>query len=220
MHRILQLTRKEFRLELRQKHALGGLALYVIATVYIAYLSFQSIVSVSTWNALFWIIMVFAAFNALNRSFLKDGDQRKLYLYTLASPRDILWSKAIFNTVVLLALGLLNFLVFALFLGTEAAPHSRWWMFVGGLVLGSIGLSAILTLIAGIASQTQNSLGLTAVLGLPVLMPFILVMIRFSKNALDGIAWAVNWKYGFSLFMIAVLVLALASVLFPYLWRD
>jgi heme exporter protein B len=59
-----------------------------------------------------------------------------------------------------------------------------------------------------------------AILGLPVILPLLLVLIRFSKNTLDGIAWSVNDTYAWQLLALSILSLALSYILFPYLWRE
>ena len=55
---LTALIAKEVRLEWKQRYALGGILLYVIATVFIVYLSFRQVIDLPTWNALFWIIQV------------------------------------------------------------------------------------------------------------------------------------------------------------------
>ncbi|MFN7295279.1 MAG: hypothetical protein ACK5T9_03355 [Bacteroidota bacterium] len=87
---ILFLIQKEIRLEWRNKYALGGILLYVIATVYTAYLSFKNIIHPATWNALFWIIMLFAAINAISKSFVQDSNGRQLYYYTMLKPQHVI----------------------------------------------------------------------------------------------------------------------------------
>jgi heme exporter protein B len=69
MNTLSALLKKEVLLEWRQKHALAGVILYVLATVFVCYLGFQRIESVQTWGVLLWITGVFTAFNAMQRSF-------------------------------------------------------------------------------------------------------------------------------------------------------
>jgi len=52
-------------------------------------------------------------------------------------------------------------------------------------------------------------------------MPLILVIIRLSKQAVDGIEWAgVSADLMVILLALNVLSVALSFLLFPYLWRD
>ncbi|MFN9800706.1 MAG: ABC transporter permease, partial [Bacteroidota bacterium] len=66
---MFSLLKKEIQLEWRQKHALAGVLLYVLATVFVCYLALQSIEAPDVWNALLWITALFTAFNALQRTF-------------------------------------------------------------------------------------------------------------------------------------------------------
>ncbi|MCA1750533.1 MAG: heme exporter protein CcmB, partial [Flavobacteriales bacterium] len=194
--------------------------LYVLSSVFVAYLGFREIVDVPTWNALFWIIVLFSAFNAAARSFASENTGRRLYLFTLARPEAVVLGKMIYNALLLMVMVFSSFAFYALTLGTSPLQDADVLGVVTALALGGLGLGLILTLVAALASHTDNNLGLMAILGLPVILPYLLILIRFSKNALDGIAWSVNGVYALQLGAVAVLSLALSYILFPYLWRE
>lgn len=207
-------------MEWRQPHALGSVFLYVVASIFVAYMGFKQIVDVPTWNALFWIIVLFAAFNAASRSFSVETSGRRIYLYTLARPESVILGKMLYNAFLLLVMVFASFLVFSIMMGTGALAEANYTALAVALILGAVGLAFILTLIAALASQTDNNIGLMAILGLPVVLPFLLILIRFSKNAIDGIAWSVNATYAWELLAIGVLSVGLSYILFPYLWRE
>jgi len=217
---IKAIVRKDLRMEWRQRHALGSIFLYVIASIFVAYMGFRQIVDVGTWNALFWIIVLFAAFNAAARSFSTELSGRRLYLFTLARPEAVILGKMAYNAILLLTMVFASFFFFTVMMGSGVLEEADWVAVALALSLGAIGLAFVLTLIAALASQTDNNLGLMAVLGLPVILPFLLILIRFSKNAIDGIAWSVNSTYALQLSAILALSLALSYILFPYLWRE
>lgn len=211
---------KDLRQEWRQRHAVGSVFLYIAASVFVAYLGFKQIVSVPTWNALFWIIVLFAAFNAAARSFATENQGRKLYLYSLARPEAVVIGKMVYNAILLTVMVFAGFLIYALLIGTGPLENADPLSMTLALLLGSVGLAFILTLISGLASQTDNNLGMMAILGLPVILPFLVILIRFSKNAIDGIAWSVNASYAGQLLAVIALSLGLSYILFPYLWRE
>jgi len=211
---------KDLRQEWRQRHSIGSVFLYIIASVFVAYLGFKQIVSVSTWNALFWIIVLFAAFNAAARSFAAEDGGRKLYLFTLARPEAVVMGKMLYNAILLTVMVFVGFAVYALMIGTTPLEEANVSALIAALWLGAIGLAFVLTLIAGLASETDNNLGMMAILGLPVILPFLMLLMRFSKNALDGISWAINARYAWQLLAVIALSLALSYILFPYLWRE
>ncbi len=214
---LLHLAGKEFRLEWRQRTALTGVIIYIVSTCFICYLAFREVIDVPTWNALFWIIMVFAAVNAVARSFLQESPGIQLYYYTLLHPVSVILSKVIFNAGLLCVLALIHLLCYCLFLGNLIQDLPQ---FLLGLLLGALGLASSLTLVSAIAAKANGSPSLVAILSFPILIPLLLTIMRFSKNAIDGIGWAVNSNYALALTGLCAISLALGYLLFPYLWRE
>lgn len=220
MAEIAHLLALEWRLDRRQKHAWGGMALYVVSTVYVCYQGVHHLPALPVWNALFWIILLFAAFNALARSFQREDAGRQLYLHTLASPRSVILARTLYNALTMAALSLLSLGAYALFIGDAPLEHARQGVFVLTVVLGGTGFALVLTLIAALAARAGNGVGLMAVLGLPIVLPMLLSVMKASKLALDGLPFSVTGQYLGWLLCIDVLTVALAWLLFPYLWRD
>jgi heme exporter protein B len=212
------LLRKEIMLERRQKHALNSLILYLVSTVFVCKLCFRSIPEPSSWNALFWIIMLFSAINAAGKSFVQDSRSRFIYLYSVASPQAVILSKVIYNMLLMLLLTGIGFLVYILLLGNN--PVQDFPLFITNAMLGSIGFSAILTTMSAISSRTNNSFTLMAVLSFPLILPLLMTLIRISKNAIDGLDSSVSYKYLLVLGVINVITAVLSYLLFPYLWKD
>jgi heme exporter protein B len=217
---ITVLIKKELTLEWRQKYALNGILLYVVSAVFITYLSVgakQGNLSVPTWNALYWIIILFSSVNAVAKSFMQEHQGRQLYYYMIASPEAIILSKIIYNSLLTLVLALLGYLVFSIILGN---PVQDQGMFLLNLVLGALGFSACLTMVSGIASKASNNATLMAILSFPVIIPILLMAISISKNAIDGLDPSVSVDKLISLLAINAIVSVTAYILFPYLWRS
>lgn len=217
---ITVLIKKELTLEWRQKYALNGILLYVVSAVFITYLSVgakQGNLAVPTWNALYWIIILFSAVNAVAKSFVQEHQGRQLYYYMIASPEAIILSKIIYNSLLTLVLALLGYLVFSIILGNPVADQG---MFLLNLVLGALGFSACLTMVSGIASKASNNATLMAILSFPVIIPILLMAISISKNAIDGLDPSVSVDKLISLMAINAIVSVTAYILFPYLWRS
>ncbi|MEP7264257.1 MAG: ABC transporter permease, partial [Bacteroidota bacterium] len=75
-------------------------------------------------------------------------------------------------------------------------------------------------LVSALASRAENNSALMAILGFPLIIPLLITVIRFSKNAIEGIDYAANQPYLVILISLNLLVFALSFLLFPYLWRD
>jgi heme exporter protein B len=151
------------------------------------------------------------------KSFVQEQQGRQLYYYMIASPESIILSKIGYNAALTLLLALLGYGVFSVVLGN---PVQDQGLFLLNLVLGAVGFSASLTMVSGIASKAGNNATLMAILSFPVIIPILLMAIRISKNALDGLDWSVSYDKVLTLFAINILVTATAYLLFPYLWRS
>jgi len=210
---------KDIRYELRKQSTINGLILYMAAIVFIAYLSFLHVYAIdeNTWNALYWIILIFASMNAVSGTFVNENANRQYYFYLLAKPRSIILSKIAYNAVLVLMLSLLSYLLFILFMGNKAQNQV---MFVLNIILGSTGLSAILTFVSAISSRTDNNFTLMAILGFPLLLPFLLILMKIAACAISGNAWDTVILFFLLIIILDALVLLLAIILFPYLWRD
>lgn len=217
---ILKLIQKEFTLELRRKAVISGIGLYLFSLIFICYLTFslrQNSINEATWSALFWLAILFSVINSVAKSFIGEKKGISIYYYSVASPQAIITSKIIYNTILTLLLSLAGFFLFTVFIGN---PVQDTPLFLLTLILTSIGFSASLSLISGIASKTNNSNILMAVLSFPVIIALLLMAIKITKNVLDGIERAASQDELLNLFAINCILTALAYMLFPYIWRS
>ena len=211
-------------MEWRSKYAFNGVLLYVVSTVFICYISFNLNPGFAgsngyslVWNVLFWIIMLFASVNAIAKSFMQESKSRLLYYYSIASPQAIILSKTIYNILLMSLLSILALLVYLLFFNNTIGDPLFYFLTV---LLGSLSFSTVFTMISAIASKAGNNGTLMAILSFPVIIPVILLLIRLSKNAMDGLGR--NFSYGNIGVLLAInaIVIATSLLLFPYLWRD
>ena len=217
---ILTLLKKEFTLELRRKSVISGLALYLFCTAFICYLTFslkQNQITPLVWSALFWITILFTVINTIAKSFIGEKRGRDIYYYSIANPEMIILSKIIYNFLLTL---LLTFAGFILFITLLKNPLADTWLFAALLVLGSMGFAASLTLLSGIAAKANNSHILMAVLSFPIVISILLVVIKVTKNCIDGLDRSVSTNDMLTLLAINCLVAATSYLLFPYIWRN
>jgi heme exporter protein B len=213
---VKHLVKKELLLEWRSKYALNGVLLYVVSTVFVCFLSFVS-VDIITWNALFWIIMLFASINAVAKSFLQESKGRQLYIYTIASPIALIISKTLYNVLLMFVLTVIALIFHMTVFGRTPQDLPMYFL---ATILGSLSFSTIFTMVSAIASKAGNGGMLMAILGFPIIIPVLVVLIKLTKNAIDGLDRSVSWDEVGILLIINVLVMAVSLLLFPYLWRD
>lgn len=216
LQEIRFLIAKEILMEWRQKYAFYGILLYVTSTVYVSYSAFK-IVSPLAWIALFWIILLFASVNAVARSFIQEPRGRMLYFYTLVSPQAIILSKIIYNILLLFLISGICLLFYSLFIGN---PIQDLALFILGIFLGSLGLAISLTMVSAISYKANNNSTLMAILSFPILIPILGMVIKLSKNALDGLTWSASKDEIITLLALDFIVVILAYLLFPFLWRE
>ncbi len=217
---IFALIQKEFKLELRRKSVISGIGLYLVSLIFICYLTFslrQNSINEATWSALFWLAILFSVVNSIAKSFIGEKKGSYIYYYVVASPQAIILSKIIYNMVFSLVLSLAGYLLFSIFIGN---PIQDLGLFILTLLLTSLGFSASLSLISGIASKASNSNILMAVLSFPVIIALLLMAIKITKNILDGLERAASVDELLNLIAINCILTALAYMLFPYIWRS
>ncbi|MBC7389779.1 MAG: heme exporter protein CcmB [Opitutaceae bacterium] len=217
---ISALLKKDLLIEWRMRSAFQGMLLYVICTIFVCYLSFKlrsGQVSVPTWNALFWIILLFVATTAISKSFHQESSQRELYYRFLCLPEEIIISKIIYNALIVTFLALLCIFFYSLVLGN---PVQDMGLFVLNLVLGATGFSSTLTMVSGITQKAGNNTTLMAILSFPIILPLLLMLIKVSRNAIDGLTWNDSQDELLILGALNGIVLACSYILFPYLWRS
>ena len=213
---IITLIKKDLLLEIRQQYTFYGVLLYVASTIFVVYLSMGQ-PEADIWNALFWVIQLFVCVNAVAKSFLQDSKGRMLYYYSVAGARDFILSKLAFNAMLMMLMSLLSLFVFTILLGN---PLIHVLDFIGISFLGGIGLSLIFTFLAAIAAKAQQQAALMAIMGFPIIIPQLLLLGRIAKASFSPVLQAGLWQMVLLLVGLDLLIILLAVILFPFLWKD
>ena len=215
INHIVTLLKKDLLLEVRQQYSFYGILLYVVATIFVLYMTIQE-PEAKVWNGLFWVIQLFICINAVAKSFLQETRGRMLYFYSIVSPRDFVLAKLVFNSVLMLLMSLLSIILFTLFLGN---PIQKMPQFIGLVLIGGWSLSLVFTFLSAIAAKAQQNAAIMAILGFPLIIPQIMLLMKLSNGVFtDKIAIASSTL----LLIVALdaLVVMLAVILFPFLWKD
>lgn len=213
---ITALIKKDLTMEWRQRYAINGILLHTVASTMVVFLSVKML-NAPTWNAIYWIVLLFSSVSAVAKSFVAESSGRQLYLFGLVSAQDLIVSKLIYNACLSAILSVLCLITYSILLGF---PVQNTPYFVLTILLGSIGFSSTFTLLSSIASKSGNGNLLMPVLSFPVIIPLLLVAIKASKKAVDGLDPSLLTKDLLVLLAINMLVITLAYILFPFLWKD
>ena len=217
---MLALLRKEFVLELRRKSILASLVLYLLSISFICYLTFSlkgNQISPLTWGTLFWITVLFTAVSSVAKSFIGERRGLDIYLYSVADPHDIIISKIIYNFVLCTLMSFATFLLFSLFFRNPVVDVTTFSLVI---ILASYGFSSSLSMLSAIASRAQNSSILMPVLSFPAIISILLLVVKITRNCIDGLDPSVSNSDLLTLCAVDALVSALSYVLFPFVWRS
>ena len=203
-------------MEIRQQYTIYGIGLYVLSTVFILYMAMGQPEEI-VWNGLFWTIQLFISINAVAKSFLAESKGRMLYYYTIANPQIFILSKLLFNTMLMLLMSLISLLLFVLLLDN---PLNNALLFIGITCLGGISLSLVFTFLAAIAAKAQQQAALMAIMGFPIIIPQLLLLMKISTPAFATVIQQGWMQMALLLVALDVMVVVLALILFPFLWKD
>lgn len=213
---IITLFKKDLLLEIRQQYSFYGILLYVSSTIFVLYLAMGRPED-EVWNGLFWMIQLFVCVNAVAKSFLQENRGRMLYFYSIAGPRDFILSKLLFNALLMLVMSIMSLLLFMLLLGN---PLRQAFQFVALATLGGVSLSLVFTFLAAIAAKAQQQAALMAILGFPIIIPQLLLLMKIASIAFSSVIQAGLAQMVLLLIGLDAMVVVLAIILFPFLWKD
>lgn len=207
---------KDIKLEWRQRYSFSGILLYLAATVFLVYISFIEM-DPNVWVTLFWIILLFTAVSAVAKSFLQESRGRMLYYYSLAHPRSVIIAKLVYNSVMMLILAVVGM---GLYMLMNKSPISQVSFFMIVVLIGSVSFGLAFTMMSAIAAKANQNVTLMAILSLPFIIPVLLLLIKLTQNALLNHIEIIPVRDFLLLFSLDLIMVMMAVLLFPYLWRE
>jgi heme exporter protein B len=213
---ILHIIKKEAILEARQKNTLYGITLYAVILAFLIYMLLPDPEPL-VWNALIWLSVLFITINTVAKSFLQESKARWAYYYTIYNPVQLMLAKIIYNAALMLAMACINLLLFSFFL---TFPALNKMLFTVVFLLGSVSFSILFTFLSSLVAKTKGGPALLAIIGLPLVLPLILLVTDLSISTLQPML-VVGWnKFFIGLIGLDFLIVALALILYPYVWKD
>lgn len=171
----------------------------------------------SVKSGLIWLIILFAALNAVSRLFISEREQKTLeYLRLNAHAQAIYWGKLFFNYSFLLLFTLPIVGIYVLLLNI-AVPFWGSLLFV--VILGALALASATTLLAAIVAESDRKSAIFAVISVPILFPALLIAIELTETALFGTSNNTNWMNFLPLIGFSGALLTAGSLLLESLWE-
>lgn len=210
---------KDAQTELRTRYAINTILAFVGAALLLTLFSLQADQLPPTpKSGLIWIIILFAALSGLSRSFVMETEGQTYDLLRLhGNATEVFLGKLAYNFIFALLVNAITFLLYIFLLGLPVAEPSALFLV---LILGTAGLSGVSTMLAAIVSQADRKGAIFSVLGIPLLFPLILILVRTTKAALlEGITQ--NYVDDFwALVGYAGVTITAGILLFDYIWEE
>ena len=185
----LAIAEKEWRTELRTRHAIMAVLLFAVTTLVTISLALGP-AGVSTPEratvlpVLLWILLLFAVATGLPRAFGQEEETHTATALRLSvEPSALYAGKTLYGLSLVVAV---EALVTPLFLGLTGLPVPHAGRLVAALGLGALGLAAVSTLIAAMVARASNRGALFPVLAFPVLLPLLLLAVELTRSAVTG----------------------------------
>jgi heme exporter protein B len=164
------LARKDILLELRARDTLPAMLLFVVSTLVVFHFVLPASSSDLAATGLLWVALLFTALLGLSRSFAAEREQGVIDGLVLApSDRSAIWLGKALSILAFLALAeMIALPAFALFFKPVDAA------LIGGVVLADVGIAAVGTLLAAMATASRARELLLPLLFLPLAIPIVI----------------------------------------------
>jgi heme exporter protein B len=166
---VFALARKDLLLELRSRDTLPAMLLFVVSTLVVFHFALPADASDTAEIGLLWVALLFTALLGLVRAFVAEREERVLDGLVLAPcDRSAIWfGKGIGVLAFLVAAELVALPAYALFFQPVG------WELIVAVALADIGLAAVGTLLAAMASAGRSRELLLPLLFLPLVIPIV-----------------------------------------------
>jgi len=184
---------KDMRAELRSREMLASMLVFALLVILIFNFALQLNVRERTTitAGVLWVTFAFAGTLGLNRSLAVEYDRGCLdgLLLTPVDRSAIYFGKAIGNLIFMLVVEAVVLPVYSL-LYNQNLFHPGLF---AAILLGSIGYSAVGTLLSSMAVQTRTRDVLLPILLFPLAIPILLAAVKASSGLLQGLDMAEIW---------------------------
>jgi heme exporter protein B len=211
---------KDWRCELRTRHAVSTLALFALTTLIVASLILGPIgndreMAQRVVPVLIWLILLFAAASGLPRAFVHEEESRTAIALRLAARPSAVFAGKLLHVVTLVAV--LELIVAPLAVVLFDLAVVQPWRFAAALAAGGLAVAGATTLLAAIVAQGRGASTLFAVLALPILLPALALAVGAARVALTGVGEG-------DLLSLLVLydgsIVVAGFLLFPAIWNP
>lgn len=215
----IHVLKKDLIIEFRTRYAINTVLAFVVASLLLILFTLRAQdLAPTPKSGLIWIVVLFAALSVLARSFVAETDRNTYDLLRIyGSGISVYVGKLIFNVLFTLFINTATFIIYLFLLDIIVVDISAFLLVV---CFGTLGLSAVATMIAAIVSQADRKGVIFSVLSIPLLIPFLLILTRVTKIAFVDGDISASLNDVFSMIGFAGVTITAGVLLFEYIWEE
>ncbi len=218
---VMAIAWKDLAAELRSRELLSAMLVFSLLVILIFYFALELDISARekiSAGAL-WVTFSFAGTLGLNRSMAVEKD-RGCFDGLLLAPVDrsaIYFGKAISNLAFMLIVEIIVLPVYSVLYNVNLANLGLILV----VLLGSVGYTAVGTLLSTMSVQTRTRDVLLPILLFPVVLPVLVAAVKASSGFLQGLDLAVDIMPWVNLLIVYDLIFtAVAFMVFDYVVEE
>ncbi len=217
---VAAIARKDLAAELRSRELFSAMMVFSLLVIVIFNFALELDISTrrSVTAGVLWVTFAFAGTLGLNRSLSAEREQGCIDGLLLA-PVDrasIYFGKAISNLVFMMIVEAIVLPVYAFLYGVNLLNAGL----LAVILLGSIGYTAVGTLLATMSVQTRTREVLLPILLFPVVLPVLIAAVKASGGILTGADPSTIWPWLNLLIVYDVIFVAVAFMTFEYVVQE
>jgi heme exporter protein B len=220
VRQALAVCGKDLRVEVRDRVAINSVLLFAVAALtVVAFSPGAADLRPVVKAALLWIVLFFAAFSGLAHVFLTEEEaQTAIPLRLAAQAGAVFAGKLLFNLALLAVMGTVVAPLYVVLLEVRVAS---WPLFAATLIAGGWALGAAATIVGAIVAKARGKGALYGALGLPIVLPLLLVAVQATSLALAGGAETEDVRQALvGLVSYAVMLTTAAGLVMPVVWDQ
>lgn len=213
MSQVWAIVRKDLALERHSREMFGSMTLYALLVLFIFGISFDLRVEQTATVApgVLWIAITFSGMLGLSRSFVLERDQGCLDgLLLCPMDHSLLYLAKVLSNLILISIT--EAILFPLYLVLLDLPFHP--LLPAIVLLGTVGFSAVGTLLSALTVRVRAREALLPVLLFPILLPALIASVKLTAALLDGLPWQEMRPWLLLLVGFDVLLLVLSYMLF------
>lgn len=217
---VVAIVTKDVAAELRSKETLSTMLIFALMVVVIFNFAFELRMDNARQISpgAIWVAFTFAGVLSLNRSFIMERDNSCIEgLMLMPADRSAIYlGKFLGNTLFMLASEAMILPIFAILFDVPVLRPALWLIFV----LGTVGFSAVGTLLAAMTVNTRAREALLPLLLFPTSVPVIIAATKSTAQVLDGGALSEIYSWLRLLVAFDVIFIVLAVLGFEYVIEE